>query len=398
MSELTEFDDLIVALEATKPKAAPVFTDKLDQAVADHFPKEWSAESWGSSTTGFFDPIRGFLGTLRQNLLPVTAGFACLLLVGTTVATGIGRNGEGSSDSSSSSSVATDMSSSGGSMSQESAAPPAAVYGTDAEAGGASADAFQDSGSIERFKHASKPVPTSVGPNAAGVQNRKVAQDVEITLGTKPEDVQEVSNEIVDVVDSHDGIVLDSTVEDGPAGQAGATFSLMIPSTQLEDAVADLSGIADLKSRNQETEDITAPTLTVEDSLQTSKARIESLVTQLSEATTDEERADVEAELGQERRQAARLTTRLNQLERRANLTPVAVTVVTDETAASDESGGTWGIDDAVDDAGHMLGIAAGVALIALAIAIPIGIIVLVSLALNRAWVRRQRRRVLEEN
>ncbi|MGA7434947.1 MAG: DUF4349 domain-containing protein, partial [Solirubrobacterales bacterium] len=219
----------------------------------------------------------------------------------------------------------------------------------------------------------------------------------EITLGTSPDDLQGVSNEIIKVVDSHNGIVLDSTVTDGPAGRAGASFNLMIPSAQLEDTVSDLSGVADLKARTQETEDITAPTLTVQDRLQTSKARIESLVGQLSEATTEDERESVEKELRQERREAARLTTSLNRLERRANLTPVAITVVTGDSSDSTE-GSTWGISDALDDAGHMLGITAGVTLIALAIAIPIGIVVLISLALNRAWVRRSRRRALEEN
>ncbi|MGB0121346.1 MAG: DUF4349 domain-containing protein, partial [Solirubrobacterales bacterium] len=126
-------------------------------------------------------------------------------------------------------------------------------------------------------------------------------------------------------------------------------------------------------------------------------ARIESLVSQLSETTTDDEREAVEKELRQERRKAARLTTSLNRLERRANLTPVAVTVVTGESSGSTDDSG-WGFSDALDDAGNMLGIAAGVTLIALAIAIPIGIVVLISLALNRAWVRRSRRRALEEN
>jgi hypothetical protein len=34
---------------------------------------------------------------------------------------------------------------------------------------------------------------------------------------------------------------------------------------------------------------------------------------------------------------------------------------------------------------------------LALAVAIPIGIVVLIALALNRAWVRRSRRRVLDD-
>ncbi|MBK5233435.1 MAG: hypothetical protein JJE13_10700 [Thermoleophilia bacterium] len=94
----------------------------------------------------------------------------------------------------------------------------------------------------------------------------------------------------------------------------------------------------------------------------------------------------------------ARLTTRLNKLERRANLTPVGVTVETGGDTSSSDDDSSWGIGDAVDDAGRMLGVSAGVALIALAIAVPIGLMVLIALALNRAWVRRSRQRALDEN
>jgi len=238
----------------------------------------------------------------------------------------------------------------------------------------------------------------SPGAYAAGTKNRKVAMETDITLGTEPGNVQDASNEIVDVVDDHNGIVLDSSVKDGPAGEAGAHFSLLIPSAQLESAVSDLSGVADLRSRSQETEDITAPTLTVQDSLRDARARVDSLVKELAGATTDEDRARIEDELAAGRRQASRLNTKLNRLERRASLTPVSVKVETGGDTSSSDDDSSWGISDAFDDAGRMLGVSAGVALIALAIAIPIGLIVLIALALNRAWIRHSRRRALEEN
>src|SRR5665811_1978462 len=56
------------------------------------------------------------------------------------------------------------------------------------------------------------------------------------------------------------------------------------------------------------------------------------------------------------------------------------------------------GITDALDDAGKLLAVSAGVALIALAIAIPIAIMVLISLAVNRAWVRHARNRALKSD
>ena len=390
--DLTEFADLVVALDDERPRPTPEFTERLDQAVADHFPEEWSGRSWGESRSGFFAPFLGWIEDLRDHLVPVATGLAALLVV---AAVGIGLNQGPGEDSTTSENSTTIADSAGGAGAQSAPSTAEQAPAPDGRTGadvGPTMTIEPESATIEDL--ASK----SVGPNAAGVENRKVAQEAEITLGTKPEDVQDVSNQIVDTVDEHNGIVLDSEVQDGPAGEAGAEFSLMIPSAKLESAIAELSGIADLRARNQETEDITAPTLTVEDSLQTSRARVESLVGELAEAGSDEERAEIEDELGQERRKAARLTTRLNNLERKANLTPVAVTVETGGDTSADDDDSSWGVGDALDDAGRMLAVAAGVALIALAVAIPIAALVLIALAFNRAWVRRARKRALNEN
>ncbi|HTU14442.1 MAG TPA: DUF4349 domain-containing protein [Solirubrobacterales bacterium] len=396
--DLSEFADLAVALEAARPEPTEEFTERLDAAVADHFPAEWSNESWGDSRDGFLTPIKRWLRQLNRHRLPLMAGGAGLAVV--VIAVGIGLN-QGPDEPGPD--TPTTIADSNSGRAAEGELFDGSGKATEDSAGATAGPARIESESLAQADaggHFSRVRPTSKapGPYAAGIANRKVAQEAEITLGTRPENVQEVSNEIVETVDDHNGIVLDSSVKDGPAGEAGADFSLMIPSAQLESAISDLSGIADLRARSQETEDITAPTLTVQDSLRTARARVESLVGQLADATTDEERAKVEDELGQERRKVARLTTRLNRLDRKANLTPVAVTVETGGGASADQNDSSWGITDAVDEAGRMLAIAAGVALIALAVAIPVALLVLIALALNRAWVRRARRRALDES
>jgi hypothetical protein len=409
--DLTGFADLAVALEEGRPAPDPEFADRLDRAVADHFPREWSERSRDESRGGAFAALGRWMGARRRYLLPVNAGLAGLAVVVVAVGIGLDQGPGGETTTSENSTPATDFGAVDRNGDFERVRP--ADDGASATYGGGSSAAEPDpagpavptdqAGSLQEFSGQAElerliPGSRNVGPYAARADRRKIAQEARITLGTEPEDVQEVSNKIVGVVDEHEGIVLDSEVTDGPAGRAGAEFSLMIPSAGLESAVADLSGIADLRARNQQTEDITAPTLTVRDRLTTARARVESLVGQLAEATDDEERAEVEDELGQERRKAARLTTRLNNLERRANLTPVGVTVETGGDTGTDEDDSTWGLSDAADDAARMFGIAAGVALIALAIAIPVGILVLIALALNRAWVRRARNRALDEN
>jgi hypothetical protein len=225
-----------------------------------------------------------------------------------------------------------------------------------------------------------------------------VAKEAEITLGTDPSGVQDVANDIVAVTDDHHGIVMKSDVTDGEAGNAGASFKLLIPSGQIESAVADLSEIADLRSRSQELTDITAPTHDARDDVADSEAKIKSLLGELEVTYDEDERAAIEQKIRWERNDKRWAENRLNRLERRADYTPVDLRVETGGDSASDDESAGWGLGDAVDDAGKLLGVAAGVTVLALAVAIPIGIVLLIALALNRAWVRRSRRRVLADD
>jgi hypothetical protein len=245
--------------------------------------------------------------------------------------------------------------------------------------------------------------PSTGGANAAGErllaplgrQPRAVERTAEIFLGADPADVADDSAQVFHVVNAHNGIVMGSTTRQGEAGEAGAHFELLIPSGKLGDALADLSAIDEVRSRRETTNDITTPTVNVSELLQDSKARIDSLLGQLAEAGTESEREAVEAELRQERRHRARLRSQLQQLQRRADLSLVLLEIETSEATESSSDGGTWGVDDALRDAGKVLAVAAAVAVVGLAILGPIALIALFAWLVYRLWVRRQRRRVL---
>jgi hypothetical protein len=232
-------------------------------------------------------------------------------------------------------------------------------------------------------------------PSRPGRQPRAVERSAEIVLGADPADVADDSAQVFDVVNAHDGIVMGSTTRQGEAGEAGAHFELLIPSGKLGDALGDLSAIDEVRSRRETTNDITAPTVNVSELLRDSKARIDSLLGQLAEAGTESEREAVEAELRQERRHRARLRLDLQQLQRRADLSLVLLEIETSEATESSSDGGTWGVDDALGDAGKILAVAAAVAVVGLAILGPIALIALLAWLVHRLWVRRQRRRVL---
>lgn len=235
--------------------------------------------------------------------------------------------------------------------------------------------------------------PASRGGVAAQTRNRDIERSAELTLATDPAGVGDAASQVFDAVHAQRGIVLRSSTREGEAGEAGAYFELLIPSGRLGDALAALSEVAEVRSRREATADITAPTITVGERLQDSRARIDGLLAQLADADTEAEREAVERELRGERRRAAFLRSRLARLNRRANFARVSVRIETG--APSSSAGGGWGVGEALGDAGRILTVAAGVALIGLAILGPIALIALLAWLAHRAWLRRARQRTL---
>ena len=88
-------------------------------------------------------------------------------------------------------------------------------------------------------------------------RERIVDATARITLGAEADEVQEVANGVVEVTDRYDGVVINSQVTSDQAG-ARAAFELEIPFRELDAALADLSGLADVISRTEAGEDITA--------------------------------------------------------------------------------------------------------------------------------------------
>jgi Domain of unknown function (DUF4349) len=151
-------------------------------------------------------------------------------------------------------------------------------------------------------------------------------------------------------------------------------------------------------NRHETSTDITAPTVGASERLQDSQARVEGLLAQLSEATTEPEREVVEAELRSERRHAANLKAKLSNLDRRASLSHVSVRIESGSGAVSpgdSDENESWGIGTALDDAGHLLSVAAGVTIVGLAVLAPLLLLALLAWLAGRTWTRRARERAL---
>ncbi|MGN6816453.1 MAG: DUF4349 domain-containing protein [Solirubrobacterales bacterium] len=391
-------DQLIADLRALRPTPRPEFAAELDQRAAAGFPRRSRLRI--ESVPVFWTAMR-IKRPARRLLLPAGGVALAAIAIATVVAL---NSGSGQNNNSGLLSLTNPKTPSAQAPAQEKA--PAQEIKPFSQRGPASGSAASKRSAEPMYETEARVVPSAgsaVAKGSAEVTNedfnasprpRKVERSAEVVLGAEPEDVAGNATKVFEAVHANDGIVMHSSTRQGEAGEAGASFDLLIPSAKLPDALAAFSAIDEVRSRHEATADITAPTVSAAELLRESRARIDSLLGQLGEAETESEREAVEAELRHERRHASRLAAQLDHLHRRADLSRVSLRIV---TGGSNESsgGGAWGIDDAFHDAGHILAVAAAVTVVGLAILGPIALIALLAWLTHRTWVRRERRRAL---
>jgi hypothetical protein len=451
---MDRFDDdtLLAELREMRPTPRPEFTAELDERAAAGFPRRDSRAS-----SGRFATLAAHLRDLRaksarQWMVPAV-GLAITVLAVAGVVVAVSNNGGAGNDLMTS---AMSEESGGGAIESESAEAGGEEAGEAVEAegtahsgevprnGGAavapqahvkagggelpqfetesteslkapkakSAEAGTVHGGVELSEEGAEESAIeeepAIGGGAAGNSaksesglargHRDIERSASIVLGTKPGEVAGAASKVYAAVHAANGVVLNSSVESGRTGPTGASFSLLIPSRKLDDALAEFSKIAEVRSRHDATNDITAPTVGVTEELRDSNASIEGLLKELGSVETEAERESVEARLREERRRHAAIRASLEHLHKRASMSEVSLRIVTDHGAgvvppSKDDSG--WSVGDALHDAGHILTVAAGVLLIGLAILAPIALIALLFWSLNRFRVRRLRERAL---
>ncbi len=162
--------------------------------------------------------------------------------------------------------------------------------------------------------------PTSDSDGIArGDETRIVDATARLSLGTEASKVQDVSNQVVDVTDRYDGIVLDSRVTTDQGG-ARANFSLEIPYKQLDAALADLSGLADVISRTEGGEDITAKAVRAQRDLANTLEQVRKARIALIEADTREEKLVIQSQIDSLNATADAYRTELNGVQRQGAL------------------------------------------------------------------------------
>jgi hypothetical protein len=364
-----DLSQLVADVEAARPEPSAAFLASLDARVHAGFPRETPAAE--ASRTPWHAWLR------RPQIL--APGFAVVLLAGI---------------------VAVTLQSSRDSIVNDSASftssPPAVQPLPERQSAAGESTSSADSAARKSAPSVTAAAPVTTGGNApgGGRVSRKVQRAADLTLTPKPDDVQKTADGVVRETQAAGGYVQRSDIATRDDG-GEATFTLRIPSARLDDTLARLSKLAHVGALSQSATDITAAVVSAADQLADARAERAALLRALGKATTDRQIASLKARLADNRSEIAQRKGALDAQRRRADLATVSVTVQgTGEATKTDD--GTWTPRDALHDAGRVLEIAGGVALIALAVLAPLAILGGLASLASRALRRRRREGALD--
>jgi hypothetical protein len=247
--------------------------------------------------------------------------------------------------------------------------------------------------------------PQAFGKNAAPAPapspsgQRQVVQSAQLSLSTAASRIDDVAQQVFDVVDAEKGIVVSSHVTSTGGPDGGARFTLSVPVGNLQRTVSELSQLhgANVVSRSDDTSDITGQVGGTGRRLAEARALRRSLLRQLAAATSSEAIASLRAQLRDADAAIGRAAAVLNGLHRAVTDSRLTVTIQAASVPISQPShGGGFTLHRAVHDAGRVLVVVAGVALIALALLVPLGLAVALLAWAGLALRRRRREATLD--
>lgn len=348
-----ELQELALALRAETPQPTADFEARLERQLAAGFPRARRLK----------------LGFPRAQFLAMGTAAAALIAIVLVVSTGGGDSTN---------------SGSGGSGAASTATPQRGV--AESQAGGAA-----DQSAAAAPKSAA---PLAAAPGVPTERPRRVERSASLTLGAPANKLESVANDVIAVTDRHNGFVLHSSITSG-SGAAGGSFDLRVPSGQLQSTLADLSKLANVRSRTQNTGDITSSYNGAADRLAAARALRQSLLKQLAAATTVTQADALRHRIKLVSAQIRVLSARFARIQRRAQLASIQVDLVK-ERAKHGVTGGGLGND--FHDAVGTLADSFGIALRILGVAIPLAIVAALGWLAAGFLKRRRREAVLSQS
>jgi hypothetical protein len=396
---------LLLQAEASEPDAE--FAEALEKRMREGFPaRPGSARALADEVRDGLVAARGWPRSAVRKLpspsrmLPAAAALVTVVLIGLAVSSVVvDMNRSGGDDDSG-------AESGGASIAQrDGAASSAGGGGAEAGPGGAQDEAAPSAEpalplaqpdaaqSTTRSGAGAIAPPSPGGGFAPGRTNRRVERSISMTLEAPDAEIPALAQDVTQVTTRHGGYVLTSTLNSDEEGAEGL-FELRIPTGRLRPALAELAGLATVRSQSQSGQDVTRRHVTLRDRLQAARAERRSLLRRLEVAETDEEAEAIRRRLDIVAGEINGLRGLLRDLRLRTEYAVVSVELAgIDGDSGSGGAGGSF--DDAVNDAGDLAVGLAGVLIRVLAIALPLGLIAGLGWLATSLLRRRRRESVL---
>lgn len=371
--------ELALLLAGERPRPDAAFTTLLDEGVRRRFEAPQPPR-----------PPR------RRWLWGPAAGLA--VAVGVAVAVVVSAGPSGSSSHSALPVTASSSGAATASVPAPSAKLPASAAGRIAPSGTAIASGRPVPAESPSTSSAATALrPAALQPPTTG---RKVVQGAQLALTTSSSHVDTVAQEVFDVVGQERGIVNSSTVTatGGPGGYA--QFQLSIPSASLPQTMAALSTLqyARVASRTDTSQDVTNQYNAAVTRLADARALRTSLLKQLADASTQAQIDSLTAQIHDAEASISSDLAALRALNNQINYSQVTLTINGGPlpVPAQGSGGGGFSLHQAAHDAGRVLTVAAGAALIALAALLPVSLLVALGWWVVGVLRRRRREQALD--
>jgi Domain of unknown function (DUF4349) len=375
--EYAELAELALILRRDRPRTSDAFTARLDERVERRFARPAPAERGTGPRRWLFAPLAG--------LAAAAAGVAVVIVVANSGGAGSVSYGTASSSSAAAASAAplTAASSGAGSSVHPDARRLSANPTARATAAGAASSA------------------ASAAPSPVAAPGRQVVQSAQLQLSAAPSRIDDVAQQVFNVVGAEKGFVNNSNVTSGGGNSdAGANFQLSVPSANLSATLTDLSRLrgAHVVSRTDQTNDITGQVGGAGQKLAEARALRRSLLKQLANATTTAQVNSIDARLHDANASIASDLSTLRGLQRQVAYSKISLNVAPANAPppVTTHHSSAFGIGQAAHDAGRVLVLVAGVALIVLAVLVPVGLVAALGAWVGFAIRRRRREHALD--
>jgi hypothetical protein len=368
-AELAELA-LIVAAERARP--APEFAARLDQRVHDRFASPARSRR-----------RRRF--ALAPAALVLASTIAAVVVLSSGGAPPVARQfSERTATTSSTAASGSAFSASGAG---------AGVRGTASSSAGApSSGAASNSVATP-----STSVPAAGLPPTPAPGGQHIVQSAQLSLSTTPGRIEQVAQQVFDVVGAAKGDVSHSTVTAAGGSGGFADFQLSVPSAALAETMAQLSRLrgANVVSRTDATQDISGSFVSANRQLVDARALRTTLLRQLANAVTTQQVDCLRARIRDAEASIASDLATLKRLQRQVGSSQISVSIST-SPARRPVAGGGFTLGKAAHDAGRVLTVVAGVALIALAVLVPIAVVAALLAFALLVFRRRRREQALD--